>query len=438
MNRCGLYNIGWNCYINSALQCLASCNTMYNIISNYSDEDINILDILEKYDFANIPFDQVYFTEHAKKIAYKLTTELQSNIESITEHQKVEILKRIKLVNKIGEKGIKIFVYMELCNILKNLRSLKHMNIDPRKFIHILRITCNKDFQHLFSGQQNDPHEFLMYLFDIIHNSKCESVDIKIKNFIPLTQSSTTQSISVSGDKSVKDHHNILRNQVYMDIKRRYEKEYSHFEHNICFYNINCITCSIESCNHHVFNVSPINILYLPIPPTTPCSIYDCMNELFKREYLEDYKCENCGNTNGNYIDKSIVMHPKMIICEITRYSSNISYAQESSRNNIFTNLLGNSAQLRKNNTPVDYPNILDISQYIYGNETDISTRAMYKLTGVICHIGSLQGGHYYAFCKNIDDDTWFLCDDINISKVELNNVLNCNNAYMLFYSLVD
>ena len=269
-----------------------------------------------------------------------------------------------------------------------------------------------------------------------MHNSKCEPANVKIKNFddtLSNNNKNLQRSISVTSDKTSEDHHNILRNQVYTDIKRRYEKEYSHIEYNICFYNINSIICSIPSCNHRVFNVTHNNILYLPIPPISPCSIYDCMNELFKREYMTDYKCENCLNTNGIFIDKSIVMHPKMIVIELTRYSSSLFHGKGSVSLNTGATLL-----LKKNDTSVDYPDILDITPYIYGNKEGIMTKATYKLIGVICHVGILHGGHYYAYCKNIDDDNWTLCNDTHISQVQLNEVLNSNNAYMLFYSCLD
>ena len=453
MNRCGLYNIGWNCYINSALQCLASCNIVDNILTKYSDEDKQIKDILEKYGYSSIPFRQAEFVAHTQKIISQLSLSNNTATGNSTSELDTETQKTLKLLNKIGEKGLKIFIYFEFHDIIKRLRELKKMNIDPRKFIRVLGTTSKPEFAHLFSGQQNDPHEFLMYLFDMLHNSKCEPVDVKINNFdaqqaqtlIPgiAASAANKQSISVSGDKSTEDHHNILRNQVYMDIKRRYEKEYSHIEHDICFYNINSIICSVPQCNHRIFNVTHNNVLYLPIPKISPCSIYDCMNDLFKREYLTDYKCDNCGNRSGNYIDKSIVMHPKLLVFELTRYSSSFNSSgmssSQPSSSMIYNMLMGGgiNSQLRKNSTPVDYPDVLDISKYIYGNDVNITTRAMYKLTGVICHIGSLHGGHYFAFCKNIENDGWLLCDDTNVSQVEVSEVLNYHNAYMLFYTLM-
>jgi ubiquitin C-terminal hydrolase len=165
MNRCGLYNIGWNCYINSTLQCLASCNIVDNILTKYSDEDKQIKDILEKYGYSSVPFRQAEFVTHTQKIISQLSLSNNTASGNSTSELDTETQKTLKLLNKIGEKGLKIFIYFEFHDIIKRLRELKKMNIDPRKFIRVLGTTSKPEFAHLFSGQQNDPHEFLMYLF---------------------------------------------------------------------------------------------------------------------------------------------------------------------------------------------------------------------------------------------------------------------------------
>ena len=117
MSRSGLHNFGWNCYINSALQCLASSDIINNIIKKYEDEDKEIQQILEKYNFGQIPFNNSSITSHAKQI-------IQSQPANIATDN------TIKILSKIADKGIKIFIYFEFCDIIKRLRKLKQMNID--------------------------------------------------------------------------------------------------------------------------------------------------------------------------------------------------------------------------------------------------------------------------------------------------------------------
>ena len=58
-------------------------------------------------------------------------------------------------------------------------------------------------------------------------------------------------------------------------------------------------------------------------------------------------------------------------------------------------------------------------------------TVSNYRLMGVICHIGSVMGGHYTAFIRK--GDTWYLADDCRIVPVSVEVVLECE-AYVLFY----
>lgn len=55
-----------------------------------------------------------------------------------------------------------------------------------------------------------------------------------------------------------------------------------------------------------------------------------------------------------------------------------------------------------------------------------------YDLFCVICHRGSLAGGHYTAFLRC--GPQWFLCDDACLMAVAVADVAACQ-PYMLFYS---
>ena len=51
--------------------------------------------------------------------------------------------------------------------------------------------------------------------------------------------------------------------------------------------------------------------------------------------------------------------------------------------------------------------------------------------------MGSLNGGHYTAFCKNYYKNKWFCFNDESVYEINENNV-NSENAYVLFYQLKD
>ena len=61
----------------------------------------------------------------------------------------------------------------------------------------------------------------------------------------------------------------------------------------------------------------------------------------------------------------------------------------------------------------------------------------IYDLFAVANHYGTLNYGHYTAFCKNFDDDFWYEYNDRIVTKIEKEkeeNVIVSPAAYLLFY----
>ena len=60
-------------------------------------------------------------------------------------------------------------------------------------------------------------------------------------------------------------------------------------------------------------------------------------------------------------------------------------------------------------------------------------TMLHYRLSGICIHSGGLNGGHYYAMCKNYKTNEWKLHNDTSVSTVTVQDVLK-ENPYCLFY----
>lgn len=58
-----------------------------------------------------------------------------------------------------------------------------------------------------------------------------------------------------------------------------------------------------------------------------------------------------------------------------------------------------------------------------------------YDLYSISNHFGSLNGGHYTAFCKNPVYQKWFNFDDTDVSKASESEIVT-KAAYVLFYKL--
>ena len=92
---------------------------------------------------------------------------------------------------------------------------------------------------------------------------------------------------------------------------------------------------------------------------------------------------------------------------------------------------------LRKLVHGVQYSDVLDISAYITTElldreETDAS---LYHLYAVIVHQGvHLDSGHYIAYVRT-KGNTWMMINDAHCRRVLLEDVLNHESAYTLFYA---
>ena len=68
------------------------------------------------------------------------------------------------------------------------------------------------------------------------------------------------------------------------------------------------------------------------------------------------------------------------------------------------------------------------------------NTGFMYKLIGVITHIGeSSMSGHFIAYCKDPIEDKWYKYNDAIVNEVKdfQNEVINFAMPYLLFYQKI-
>ena len=69
-------------------------------------------------------------------------------------------------------------------------------------------------------------------------------------------------------------------------------------------------------------------------------------------------------------------------------------------------------------------------------NEKKPMKNLIYKLYGVLVHLGhTSRSGHYYSYVK-APNDSWYRADDSRVNKVQLQEALS-QKAYILFYKRV-
>ena len=88
-----------------------------------------------------------------------------------------------------------------------------------------------------------------------------------------------------------------------------------------------------------------------------------------------------------------------------------------------------NNNQNKKDNL-ISFPiNNLDLSKYCIGYDKYSS---IFELYGICNHEGILNGGHYYAYCKN-QNGKWYSYNDNSVREIQESSLIT-NNAYCLFY----
>jgi ubiquitin C-terminal hydrolase len=392
----GIHSFGWNCYLNSILQALSSDILLIEGLLKYNDEDKKMIELIIKYNLK--------FSDDNSDTKLKIKKILETNKNPDTDN---DILFEEKpLLEFLFKNYNNVFICINMKDLLVKMYSERNKTMDLSNFISVNRIANqNNIWSNLFIGQQNDPHELLSYLQNLIQETKYKSIQIDFNAIYPTDDSRESK----------------IKRTYIDDFKSRFKNKYSIINNIYDYYTLSIIKCS--KCEHEIFNTSPYSNLSLPIPNDNSISIFDCLNLLSRPERLDDYKCENCNNRDGNYLEKQMITTPKILILHLKRFESN---------------MFGN---LCKKNNKVDYPMTLNLNNYCIGNINNTSGHN-FMLFSVICHSGNLSSGHYISYTRRLFKDSndnyqytpWYKCNDETVTKVDESEVINHNLAYILFY----
>ena len=426
----GIQNIANNCYFNAILQSLASSKSIYSILNNNYNMDKVILFIINKYKLNDLGLTNLQ--SKCTELLITLRTALQaSTSSSITSSIQTEIF----VIEKILKYTYETYIYLEWKNVVKKLHDNINKTVDIANLLGLLYgKTKTTPFAHLFNGGQNDPHECLLYLFDVFHHySSCplskynkpipiinfNNINIKINN---LGNNGNNINTNINNDLNMVEIEKIYRIQFI----KEYENEYSEFITH--FYNTYLTIIKCNKCNHTNYNISPLSIIDVPLDTSIyrnghlfnhdrdgshSINIVDCLRQFLKTELLEGYSCDNCKLQNTSFISKRLLSVANTIIIEIKKFT-----------------VLPNT--IVKNNINIKYPMILDMS--IFGDHLG----GKYELFSVVNHQGAMNFGHYYSFNKLLNTNTWLYCNDENVKIINnIDQMTSDGNAYLLFYQLI-
>ena len=330
---CGIINIGNKCFLNSIIQCLSNS---------------------------------------LKLTDYVLSSDYRIDLDTKTHKNEHYVLHS----------------FVTLINHMWDTNQL----IKPKSFIENL----GKFHRKYFGIQQQDSHECLLYILDLLHRSLSYEIEVDIKG-------------------NINTRSDILMKKSLETWKSFYEKEYSFiidtFYGNI-INNVSCVNCNFSD---EIFE--PYNNLSVSLPNATS-SLNECLNDYFNNVHIIDsWTCEKCKN-KGCKKSSILWTTPNYVIINLKRFKQ---------QNNITS----------KNTNLVTFPlKDLNLTQYISKDKSD-PNNYIYDLYAINYHGGELNGGHYWSACKNLDGN-WYNYNDGNVSrynKTNLDSQLITKDAYILFYS---
>tara|TARA_B000000477_G_scaffold69446_1_gene58226 strand:+ start:9951 stop:10928 length:978 start_codon:yes stop_codon:yes gene_type:complete len=284
---------------------------------------------------------------------------------------------------------------IELKEIL-NIMYIDNNSLSPNKFVKNLF-----DNLKVFNfGEQLDLTELWLLLFEKITNEISDYIPkIKYEKYFDNLKI-TDKEINIKADYIINNF-NDNKNSLWLQ--------------NVQGVILNIIECT--ECNNNSYNFEPFTAIQLDLKDTDE-SI--SLTSLF-RDYLrhttnkDEWKCDKCNKCTKYKKLQKLWKVPNVLVFFLKRYD-NIN---------------------KKNNTKIDINENINIKNgcILSNHEQEVS----YNIKSIGCHIGNLDGGHYYAICKNETDDKFVMYDDLDIKVFNNGNknfLKNNNKCYMIVYSL--
>ena len=123
--------------------------------------------------------------------------------------------------------------------------------------------------------------------------------------------------------------------------------------------------------------------------------------------------CKKCNGKSKAEKKIEIYRAPYYLIIQLRRFKKK-------------KNSSGKTILANKNETFIEYKEILNLKEFVIGPDKD---KYIYDLYGVVLH-KKFMNTHYISYCNNLG--VWICYDDNNELKV-IENITN-KDAYLLFY----
>ncbi|XP_062575612.1 ubiquitin carboxyl-terminal hydrolase 8-like isoform X2 [Saccostrea cucullata] len=297
-------------------------------------------------------------------------------------------------INRESQLGYYGEVADDFSVIIKALWSGQYKCITPRDFKYIVG-KHNPDFA---GTTQQDSHDFLTFLMDGLH----EGLN-KVKKRPEIPEQENDHLPDQQAAELAWKHHQMCNESIIVELFQGQLKS-----------TLMCLHCQKMSVNFQAFM-----FLTLPLPPSSRCSLGECLRLFLKEEKLTGssrWRCPRCKVDRDAVKKIDIWRLPRILLIGLNRFVYKGQWRE-------------------KINSHVDFPSKnLDLNPYLDGPK---SSKTIYKLYATSNHTGTLDGGHYTAYCRNPCTQNWYKYDDDHVSEIS-ESAVRTSSAYVLYYTSVE
>uniref|UniRef100_A0A8C6QFJ1 Ubiquitin carboxyl-terminal hydrolase n=1 Tax=Nannospalax galili TaxID=1026970 RepID=A0A8C6QFJ1_NANGA len=290
----------------------------------------------------------------------------------------------------------------EMCSLFHAMYSGSRSPHVPYKLLHLIWIHA----EHLAGYRQQDAHEFLIAILDVLHrHSKDDSIE----------EDGNTNCCNCIIDQ-------IFTGGLQSDLT-------CHVCHGVSTTIDPCWDISLDLPGCYTSERGSSIVSRDDHRPGSP-SLIDCLQWFTRPEDLGSsakIKCSRCESYQESTKQLTMKKLPIVACFHLKRFEH-----------------VGK--QRRKINTFISFPLELDMTPFLASTKesimkgqplTDCVPREnKYSLFAVINHHGTLESGHYTSFIRQ-EKDQWFNCDDAIITKATIEDLLY-SEGYLLFYHRQD
>ena len=244
---------------------------------------------------------------------------------------------------------------------------------------------------------QQDAHEFLMYLLNFLHEDLNEE-----RRKQPLKEQENDGVPDARAAKLAWDDFKGSNRSFILNLFWGQHKS-----------TLRCSRCGNQSVKFETFSH-----LSVPMPArSSRCSLHECIQLYVAGDTISGWTCPKCKSSIEATKRLDLWRLPPVLIIHIQRFY--------------------NDGLWRKKQSNVQFPlDNLDMSPFVINKEARYRHH-QYHLYGVVNHFGSMESGHYTAFCRGATSGRWHRFDDHEVYQLNSGGVQSFA-GYILFYSAID